>query len=148
MGYLKYGKDRHKPPGVWVQTTHLTDAVGLSHRKPDVILFAQAVKKAEKQCLPYGLVIERQPNNAHDPNAIALYGVATTKGWFGVKQHEWHIGFVPADVAADVSPNLIDAGVPVAVELYGITEGSDDFYEVKFLILGPSGYGVKKRLRE
>lgn len=147
MGYSKYGRDRHQPPGEWVQTTQLTDAVGLSHRKSDVILFANAVKKAEKQGLPYGLRIERQPNNPHDPNAIAIYGIAETKGWFGTKRNEWHIGFVPADVAADVSPNLIDAGIPVAVELYQIVEGTDDYFEVKFFILGPPGYGVKKRLK-
>lgn len=147
MGYLKYGKDRHKPEGQWVQTTHLSEVAGLVHRKPDVIAFANAVRKAEKRGLKYGLMIERQPNNQHDRNAIAIYGVAEVKGWFKTQTRDWHIGFVPGDVAADVSPNLIDKGVPVAVELYQIVQGTDGYYEVKFFILAPPGNGVAKRLK-
>lgn len=147
MGYLKYGKDRHQPPGTWVQATHLTEVAGLAFRKPKVFQFARAVRKAELRGLPYGLTIERQPNNPIDPNAIAVYGVADMRGLLGIKRHQWHIGFVPAEVSADVTPNLIEQGVPVGVELYQMVEGSDGYFEVKFFILAPPGYGVAKRMK-
>lgn len=106
-----------------------------------------AVKKAEARRLPYGLMLERQPNNPHDKNAIAIFGVADVRTLFGTKRREWHIGFVPADVSADVVTNLIDEGVPVAVELYRIYEGRDGYLDVKFFILAPPGYSYSKRTK-
>ncbi|MGV3490262.1 MAG: HIRAN domain-containing protein [Devosia sp.] len=97
--------------------------------------------------MPYGLLLERQPNNPHDANAIALYGVAEVRGLFGTKRREWHIGFVPAAVSADVVPNLIDKGIPVAVELYRIYEGQQGFIDVKFFVLAPPGHSHSRRTR-
>ena len=59
---------------------------------------------------------------------------------------EWHIGYVPADLAEEITQNLINAGIRVGIELYQIVEGIGDYYEVQFFILAPPGYGVKKRL--
>ncbi len=147
MAYTKYGKDRHKPAGDWVQTTYLTEVAGVNFRKPEVIAFAVAVRHAENRGLMYGLKMAREPNNEHDSNAIAIYGSAQVKGWFRNKLHEWHIGYVPAHLAVDVTQNLINAGVPVDIELYQIVEGIGHYYEVQFFILAPPGYGVRKRLK-
>jgi hypothetical protein len=47
----KYGRDRHKPAGDWVQTTFIEKVVGIEYRKPDAFAYANAVKKAELQAL-------------------------------------------------------------------------------------------------
>jgi hypothetical protein len=94
MAYEKFGQDRHHPPGEWVQTTHLEEVVGVSFRKDAARKFCAAVKDSERRGAFYGLRLERQPDNPHDPNAIAVYGVATVFRWFRKPQRkEWHIGF-------------------------------------------------------
>lgn len=148
MGYLKYGKDRYQPTGHWVQTSYLTNVAGVSFRKRAMLAFARAVRRAEDKGLGYGLRLLREPNNKHDPNAIAIYGFADVKGWFRKNRREWHIGYVPAYLAEDVTLNLIDAGVPTDIELYQIVEGIGDYYEVQFFILAPPGYGVAKRFKK
>lgn len=145
MAYEKFGQDRHQPDGVWVQATHLTEVVGIQYRKKAGLEFCDAVKASEKKGAPYGLMLERQPNNPHDANAIAVIGVATVFPWIGKpKQKEWHIGFVPKEIAADVVPHLIDQSIPVGVEMHSIYKRGD-YCEIKFFVLAPKGHGVKTR---
>lgn len=42
----KYGKDRHRLPGKWVQATIVEEVWGVRHRKANVRAFCDAVKKA------------------------------------------------------------------------------------------------------
>jgi hypothetical protein len=147
MGYGRFGEDRHRPAGEWVQATNLLRVAGVHHRKAAVAAFGSAVARAERKRQHYGLEIERQRNNSNDPNAIAVYGVARVAGLFGAKTKRWHIGFVPQEVAADISPNLIDQGIPVSVELYNLFNGIDDYWEVKFFLLGPPGHSAPSRAR-
>ena len=148
MGYGKFGTDRHKPDGKWVQATSLAEVAGVAFRKRDAAAFGEAVRKAEARGLHYGLTIERQPGNVHDTNAIAIYGNAVVKKLFGAKAERWHIGFVPSEIAADVSPKLIDQGVPIHAELYSVFHGDGDYWEFKFLLLAPPGNSASKRLRD
>lgn len=89
--------------------------------------------------------MERQPNNPHDPNAIAIIGVATVFPFIGKPfEKAWHIGFIPAEWAEEVVRDLIDKNVAIAIESYSIYAGSD-FYDIKFFVLAPKGYGIKAR---
>lgn len=141
----RYGQDRHKPDGRWVQTTAAESVVGIHHRKRDAIAFAKAARKAEQRGLVYGVHLEHQPNNPHDRNAIAVFGVADVKGWFRRRTGEWHIGYLDRDLAADIVRDLVSKGLPVAAELYSIYEGNDGFLDFKVIVLAPPGYSTKKR---
>lgn len=74
----------------------------------------------------WSLSLKRDPANEHDPNAIRLLGSWTSKEtrWFrsSLKQHYEHIGFVPAEYAAELSAANVD--MPIAAELYEIAVAS------------------------
>lgn len=84
----KFGTDRHRPPGEWVQATMTEEVAGIVHRKGACRSWASAVARAESAKLPYGIDLEPEPSNPHDANAIRVIGHATTRGFFGgLKQH-------------------------------------------------------------
>lgn len=112
-----------------------------------MIAFSKAVEKAERKGLRYGVRLEPQPDNPHDRQAIAVYGFAERSGLFKRKPGEWHIGFIPADLAAEITTELLSDGIPIAAELYSVFEGTDDFFDVKIIVLAPPGHGVKARSR-
>jgi hypothetical protein len=51
----KFGRNRYRPPGDWIQTTGLLDVVGVQHRKSDALVFARDVQTAEKKAGRMGL---------------------------------------------------------------------------------------------
>jgi hypothetical protein len=55
------------------------------------IAFARAAREAEAKGLIYGVELEHRPDNPHDPNAIAVIGIAERKGWFKRTVDRWHI---------------------------------------------------------
>lgn len=135
----KFGLDRHKPPGQWVQTTMTVKVVGLQHRRSDVDAFFAATAAAERNRTPYGVRLKPDPNNPHDRNAIAVDGYAGGGNW--------HIGFLDRDTAAEISRDLISAGIPIEAELYSLWNGDDGYVDANVIVLAPSGYGLKARLR-
>ena len=106
-----------------------------------------AARKAEAQRLQYGVQLEHQPNNRHDRNAIAVYGVAERKGWFRSGVKEWHIGYLDRELAAEIVEDLISKNIQVGAELYFIYEGGDHYLDLKVIVLAPPGYGEKVRRR-
>ncbi|WP_367115953.1 HIRAN domain-containing protein [Xanthobacter sp.] len=145
MTSIKFGQNRYKPAGEWVQATHLLKVAGLDHRRSDVDRFCVAVRSAEQNRLPYGLRLKLEPNNAHDSNAIAVIGYATVPLIFGrSKELSYHIGYVPAEESRSIYADLIGNGIEISSELYAIYE-SGHYIEVSFFVLGPPGYGVKSR---
>lgn len=73
---------------IWVADE---EVAGIQHRLAEARAFA-AGRNLE-------LLLEREPSNRHDPNAIKVVGVY--KGWFFT--HRVHIGYVPADIAKVVT---------------------------------------------
>lgn len=133
------------PDGKWVQTTLAESVVGVHHRKADAVAFARAVRKSEAKGLQYGVQLEHRPDNPHDANAIAVIGVAEQKGWFGRSVGQWHIGYLDADLAAEIVSDLVSRGIPVASQLYSIYEGKDGFLDFKVIVLAPPGNSTKVR---
>jgi hypothetical protein len=78
--------------------------------------------------LDHRLEFEREPSNKHDKNAIKVIGISSRKRFF--------IGYVPKDYARQI----VDAGLDGIVHprLRRIFCNSQDFYEVRFEIVGPS----------
>lgn len=142
----KFGLRRHRPEGNWVQTAPMTEVVGWQYRRRDVARFCKAVCKAERRGEIYGLRIERQPKNVHDANAIAVYGQASVQSLFrGSRLQEWHIGFVDRTLAAELVADLCERGLPIAAEMYSIYISNAGFHEIRFFVLAPPGWSVKKR---
>ena len=144
---MRYGQSRHKRAGKWVQTTMVESVVGVHHRKADAIAFARAARKAEAGGLVYGVELEHHPDNPHDPNAIAVFGVAERKGWFKSSVERWQIGYLDADLAAEIVGDLVSMGIPVAAELYSIYEGQEGYLDFKVIVLAPPGYSASTRER-
>lgn len=141
----KFGTDRHRPPGEWVQATMTEEVAGIVHRKGACRSWASAVARAESAKLPYGIDLEPEPSNPHDANAIRVIGHATTRGFFGgLKQHRHFIGYLPAWLAQEINEDLISQGLPIAGELYSIYQ-ANDFFDVKVLVLGPPGHSESAR---
>lgn len=135
----RYGKERHGVPGDWVQTTMMIRLAGGNHRLDNVHAYTNAVIQAERNGREYGLTLVPEPSNAHDRNAIAVYGVAG-----GGK---WHIGYLDADTAEEINRDLVSKSIPIAAELYEIWIGNDDGIDVKLIVLAPPGNGTKARLK-
>jgi hypothetical protein len=144
---VRYGQTRHKPEGNWVQTTMAESVVGVHYRKADAVAFARAARNAEVKGLVYGVELEHRPDNRHDPNAIAVIGVAERKGWFSRSVRRWNIGYLDRDVAAEIVGDLVSKGFPVAAELYSIYEGKEGYFDFKIIVLAPPGHSTKVRQR-
>ena len=106
------------PPNSSVYQTTLVS--GIFFRKSDVRGFFAG--------LDHKLEFEREPSNKHDKNAIKVIGISSQKRFF--------IGYVPKEYAKQI----VDSGLDDIVypRLRRIFCNSQDFYEVRFEILGPS----------
>lgn len=145
--WVKYGKNRQRPPGKWVQASALEEVWGIKHRKNNARAFCHAVKDADKAGLEYGVALAPQPENPEDSNAIAVLGQCMVKPWFRAPRlKEWHVGYVRRDLASELQDEFLSKDVPIASELYEIFE-QRDFYEIKFFILAPPGNSHSARLR-
>ena len=143
----KYGRNRHRPDGEWVQTSHIEKVMGVAYRKPEALAFTKAAKRAEKQGCIYGVRLELEPGNPVDKNAVMVWGVAENKRWFGgIKQAEWHIGYLSAALATELHRDLLSLGRPIAAELYSIFEDGE-FFDFNIIVLAPKGFGIAARHR-
>lgn len=144
----KYGKERYRLPGKWVQATLVEEVQGIHYRKPNVRAFCKAVKRAERLRLEYGVALAPQSDNQHDPNAIAVLGQCMVKRLFrSPKLQEWHIGYVARELAAELQSEFLRKDIPIASELYEIFQ-QGDFYEIKFIVLAPPGYSHGRRMKK
>ena len=135
----RFGEDRHKPDGNWVQTTLVETVVGIQHRQSEVLAFCGAVQGAELSNTPYGVQVRPEPSNSHDQNAIAVDGF--------VGKQRWHVGYLGRDTAKEINRDLVSKKIPIAAELYNLWIGDDGYIDIKIIILAPSGYGTKARIR-
>lgn len=154
----KYGTDRHRPFGRWVQVVS-TNVVGGCYRKDNVDAFCNAVDIAEHKGLKYTVGMVPEPDNPHDPNAIKVYGLATTQSFLeGKKPNKWHIGYLSSGTSLWLYENLLSKQIPLAMELYGIYEDKNDnteseyygkvFTDIKCIVLAPPGFSassIKRR---
>jgi len=115
----------------------MVKVAGVNHRIEAVAGWAAAARQAERDGRHYGLRLEPEPHNPHDQNAIAVYGT--------VGNDEWHIGYLDADRAKDVTEDILARGLPIAAELYQIWVGDGGYTDIKMLVLAPPGNSEKAR---
>jgi hypothetical protein len=122
---------------------------GVHHRKENAVSFARAVEKAEAKGLLYGVHLEPEPTNTHDPKAIKVIGYAEKKTLFGKeKRAEWHIGYLERDDAADLHKDLVSQGLSISAVLYRVF-ALPNFAQVGFdlIALAPPGHSLSVRRR-
>lgn len=106
------------PKGFKIFDARLSVA-GIEHRRDDALRFAADYDQT--------LVLEREPDNAHDANAIRIIGVTRGTRRF--------IGYVPKDVAEQI----VGSGLAEAVQprLERIWRTNNGFVDITFQIVGP-----------
>ncbi len=133
-----FGKDRHRPSGNWVAATPRTNVAGVHHRRRNVDTWIEGVRFAEANGNWYGIDLEAEPDNPHDPNAIKVIGGVA----FGGKCLSWHIGYLPWPVAATMQRAVLARGDPIAAELLSIYVGPSGFTDINIRVLAPPGNGT------
>ncbi|KPL51368.1 hypothetical protein ABB55_03280 [Prosthecomicrobium hirschii] len=145
---MTIGTNSTDPPGEWVTTTAVVKVAGLRHHQEAFESFVAAVQRAEANAMAYGVDLEPEPTNPVDPFAIRVYGWAMRSRFLrGPARDRYFLGFVPAGLAAELHADLTDAGVPFAARLYSIWLGETGFVDVNIIILAPSGWWHKARIK-
>ena len=98
---------------------------GVEHRRDEAIRFADDADQT--------LLLEREPDNTHDANAIKVIGVSHSKHYF--------LGYVPKEVAEQiVGSGLVDVVQPRLGRIWR-TDGG--YVDVTFQIVGPKNRKVQ-----
>lgn len=113
------------------------DVVGIGYRRDAALKFAKAVMKCEAANRNYGVVGLREPSNPHDPNSIMVLGYWIERGWFGgEKTRRVHVGYVPADFAAEIVKAYGRNRDP-DLSLYSVYLSDDGFVDITVIALRP-----------
>lgn len=103
---------------------------GMQHYKSNAAAFVQSRDQRVE--------LEPDPANPHDKNAIKVIGVCAD----GV----FHIGYLPADLAAQLSrAGLVS---DVRGRLDRVYQGTDGYLEIKYQVIGPRAQMAKFRAAE
>ena len=115
MGWEVHEFGDNAPAGDWVQWkigSGWFDVQGLFNRKEAVREFLRLAAQADERGEPFGALLKPEPDNKHDKNAMQVIG---TLGPHEAPTSRVFLGYVPADVAAEVAS--FPEGMPIAVEL-------------------------------
>ena len=115
MGWEVHEFGDNAPTGGWVQwkiASGWFDVQGLFNRKEVVREFLRRAAQADERGEPFGATLNPEPDNKHDKNAMQVIGIL---GPHEAPKSRVFLGYVPADVAAEVAS--FPEGMPVAVEL-------------------------------
>ena len=119
------------PPGV------AFDVTGVAQRRDAALRFARAAMTCEKANRYYGVGGVREPDNRHDRNAIMVIGQWVERGWLGgEKIRSVHIGYVPADCAAEIVKAYGPSRNP-DLSLFSVYLADDGYVEIKAIPLRP-----------
>ena len=115
------------PLGNWKRVTPLLNVVGIQYRKDEAHRFAKAAIQLHDARKPFGLIIEREPNNTHDKNALMVIGWAA-----GVNRHVGYVDSIEAARAAARFPKT-----HLAAEFYSTYLGGGGFIDIRFFLAVP-----------
>jgi hypothetical protein len=115
--------DRRRPPGNWRQVGRAQRVSGMRHRRVAAVTFLNGLTYSVERGEDWGIELEREPTNPHDPNAIKVIGRFTQrkKRWFRapvVTLERNHIGYIDAETAEHLG--RFDPDIPIAAEVYEI----------------------------
>ncbi len=98
-------------PSGQAKTLH-TKVAGVTHKNEDGENIQSILKTLNDSC---NLILERDPKNPYDPNAIKVYADGE------------HIGYINRDLARDLAKSM-DSGRTVEASIDEITGGKDGLY--------------------
>jgi hypothetical protein len=125
------------PRGDWSRVSELLTVQGVQYRKAEALGWAKLVFAAERYEKPFGLIIEPEPSNERDPNALKIVGWCSSKSI--------HLGYVDRVEAAKMSERYPTAFL--AAEFYSLYQSANDFLDVRFFIAAPKGTVAKSSTR-
>lgn len=114
-----------RPPGAW-KIWARTNVAGTRHRADDVERFL--TRGARSDPSKFGLSLQPDPKNPYDENAIRVYGY--------VDGERFHLGFVPADLAKELTESA-PPDMPIFAQLQCVYRG-DYAADITFHILVPA----------
>ncbi|QEP30572.1 HIRAN domain-containing protein [Pukyongiella litopenaei] len=115
MGWEVHEFGDNAPAGDWVQWkigSGWFDVQGHFNRKETVREFLRLATQADERGEPFGALLNPEPDNKYDKNAMQVIGIL---GPHEAPTSRVFLGYVPADVAAEVAS--FPEGMPIAVEL-------------------------------
>lgn len=115
------------PLGNWKRATPLLTVHGIRYRREDALQFAKTSIRLHETGKPFGLIIEREPDNPHDRNALKVVGWGA-----GVSRH---VGYVDALEAARSNERF--PGAHLAAEFYSVYIGRGGFIDIRFFLSVP-----------
>ncbi len=108
------------PVGEWKRTTPLLTVHGIKYRRPEAEAFAKAAVRLHDAGKPFGLLIEPEPDNRQDRNALKVIG------WGGGVSRQ--VGYVDAIEAARAAERF--PGIHLAAECYSVYLGGGGFIDI------------------
>jgi len=117
------------PPGDWTRITPLMSVQGVHHRKEAARTFAKFVLRVHDDGRPFGLIVEPEPTNSYDANALKIVG------W--CRGVAYHVGYVEAIEAARAAERFPDSSL--AAEFYSLYQGRTGFIDIRFFLSVPQG---------
>lgn len=104
---------------------------GTTHRKSEVADYIRGViatQKSGNDDDTYGVELEREPENEHDPSAIKVFGTWELSG----QDYRRHIGYVPRKLAFKIEINLDDE--PLHAFVSSINNNDEGSFDIVFHI--------------
>jgi len=86
---------------------------GIKHRINEVTDFLTAAFSAEESSSPYGILLEPEPSNPHDPNAIKVMG------WIEKPTNPIQLGYLYREDIAQIAKEF-PPGTPLAAALWRV----------------------------
>lgn len=115
------------PAGEWKRATPLLTVRGIIYHYQEALAFAKAAIRLHDVDKPFGLLIEREPDNPHGKTALKVMG------WGGgVSRHIGYVESLESHRSAERYP-----GCYLAAELYSVYLGGGGFVDVRYFLTVP-----------
>lgn len=115
------------PIGDWKRVSPLLSVQGIQFRREAAVQFSKLILAASRRYERFGLLLEREPNNMADRNAVKVIGRCATT--------ELHIGYVDRVEAAELEAHFPNA--QLAAEFYSLYRSQNDYIDIRFYVNVP-----------
>jgi hypothetical protein len=128
MPTIEFPEGLTEPPGEWDIVFEDVSIVGERYRMAECAEFIAGLRRSFETGSSFGVDLERDPQNEHDPLAVRVLGYWLEKKLFSSTRHVRHIGYLPKGLAYKLSLE-VDAHATISAELVAVevdVSDSDD----------------------
>jgi hypothetical protein len=141
-----------RPAGEWEVFRNDQAIVGERYRMENSVAFLREIREAIRRAVAveepemkfFGVRLRREPDNPHDPQAVAVDGFWLKDPKDRASAAHLHLGYLPANVAGLIAARLGPAA-ELGAELVGIDIDPDDDDPVNVTIHVLNRPGAEKR---